>query len=217
MKPLYLSITIVILSFILALAFYSMLPENIITHWNANGDADGSSNKFIGLFLIPLISLALLILLYFIPKLDPLRKNINKFKRYYEFFILLLELFLLYMQFIVILANLGYIPNIIAFLAPAMGILFFFIGVLIEKSKRNWFIGIRTPWTMSNDKVWHKTHALGGKLFKISGIIAILGVFFRDLAFFFIIVPVILSSIYLVIYSYLEYKKLKDNNSYKHR
>jgi len=82
---------------------------------------------------------------------------------------------------------------------------------LLEKSERNWFIGIRTPWTMSSDKIWHKTHILGGKLFKIAGIIAIIGIFFGKIAFFFIIIPMILFAIYLVVYSYLEYRKLKKN------
>lgn len=147
----------------------------------------------------------------FYPKTRPSKKNIEKFKKYYELFILLFEVFMLYMQGIIILANLGYIFNMVAFLAPAMGILFFFIGTLLEKSERNWFIGIRTPWTMSSDKIWHKTHILGGKLFKIAGIIAIIGIFFGKIAFFFIIIPMILFAIYLVVYSYLEYRKLKKN------
>jgi len=63
-------------------------------------------------------------------------------------------------------------------MVPALGILFYYCGILIENAKRNWFIGIRTPWTLSNEKVWERTHKIGGKLFKIAGLIAFLWYFF---------------------------------------
>jgi uncharacterized membrane protein len=94
-------------------------------------------------------------------------------------------------------------------IAPAMGVLFFYTGELIGKSKRNWSIGIRTPWTLSSDAVWDKTHKLGAKLFKISGAIALLGFIFPDFAFYFVLIPVMFSAIYSFLYSYLEYQKEK--------
>jgi uncharacterized membrane protein len=93
------------------------------------------------------------------------------------------------------------------FLSPALAILFYYTGILIENAKRNWFIGIRTPWTMSSDKVWDKTHKIGGKLFKIAGVFTLLAIFFESFAVFFIVVPVISISIYTIVYSYFEYKK----------
>jgi len=71
----------------------------------------------------------------------------------------------------------------------------------------NWFIGIRTPWTLSSEKVWDKTHKIGGRLFKIAGIIAIGGILFQNYAIFFIIVPILLAAIYSVVFSYIEYQK----------
>jgi uncharacterized membrane protein len=73
----------------------------------------------------------------------------------------------------------------------------------------NWFIGIRTPWTMSSELVWKKTHVLGGKLFKISGAIAVLGIF-GLYSIYLVVVPLIASALYLVVYSYLEYQKLPN-------
>ena len=64
------------------------------------------------------------------------------------------------------------------FIIPAFAVLLFYIGILIKHAKRNWFIGIRTPWTLSSDKVWDKTHALGGKLFQVSAVITLGGIFF---------------------------------------
>jgi uncharacterized membrane protein len=86
--------------------------------------------------------------------------------------------------------------------------LFYYLGILTENAKRNWFIGIRTPWTLSNDKVWNKTHKLGGKLFKIVGIVAFLGILFQKYVLLFIISAVIAVAIYIIVYSYFEYKKI---------
>ena len=82
-------------------------------------------------------------------------------------------------------------------------------GVLTENAKRNWTIGIRTPWTLSNETVWNKTHKIGGKLFKIVAIISLSGLFLQKYAIFLIIVPVISVAIYTIIYSYVEYRKQK--------
>jgi uncharacterized membrane protein len=98
----------------------------------------------------------------------------------------------------------------ITFLSPAFAILFYYSGILIENAKRNWFIGIRTPWTLSNDEVWDKTHKIGGKLFKLAGILALFAIFFERYAILVIVVPLIVVSIYTVVYSYLEYQK--DNS-----
>jgi uncharacterized membrane protein len=97
------------------------------------------------------------------------------------------------------------IPNVI--MPVGIGILFFYIGILCENAKRNYFIGIRTPWTLSSEKIWDKTHKIGGILFKIAGIVALLGIFFRNYTIFFVLVPAILSSVYLFVYSYLKYQK----------
>jgi uncharacterized membrane protein len=77
----------------------------------------------------------------------------------------------------------------------------------MENAKRNWFIGIKTPWTISNDVVWEKTHKLGGKLFKVAAALSLLGIFFGELAFWFTILPVMAFSVYLLFYSYFEYQK----------
>ena len=91
---------------------------------------------------------------------------------------------------------------------PAMGLLFIFIGSMLRKAKRNFFIGIRTPWTLSSDKVWDETHRLGAVLFMISGVLAFIGAFFGGTtAFWLFFVPLMSSAIFLVIYSYVLYKQ----------
>jgi len=202
---------IIFLSFSVGIYLYPQMPEKMVSHWNTEGQVDGYISKFWGLFLMPFISVALWLLFVLIPMIDPLKENIEKFRKYFDKFITIIILFLFYIYFLTVAWNRGFRFDLPQLLAPAFGVIFYYSGVLTENAKRNWFIGIRTPWTLSSEIVWEKTHKLGGKLFKASGVIAFLGVFFNDLAFFLVLVPVILVTIYAFVYSYLEYKKEKES------
>jgi uncharacterized membrane protein len=201
------AIGMILLSFVASFYFYPQMPEKMASHWNAQGQVDGYMPKSLVLFLMPFIAAGLFLLFIAVPKIDPLRANIEKFRRYYERFVLLVIAFMFYIHVLTIIWNMGMTFNLMQALSPAFGILFYYCGVLIANAKQNWFIGIRTPWTMSSEKVWGKTHRLGGRLFKLSGIIAFFGVLIPDYAILLILVPVILFTVYTVIYSYLEYQR----------
>jgi uncharacterized membrane protein len=207
-KTIILVISLVILLFVLGVYLYPQLPERIVSHWNAKGEANGTMSKFWGIFLLPVITLAIVLLFIFIPKLDPLKKNIEKFRSSYNHFIVLFVLFMLTIYLHSLLWNLGIQFDVNLVFPIALGVLFFYLGVLLPRMKRNWFIGIRTPWTLSSDKVWDKTHKLGSKLFKASGIISVLGIFFKDYAIWFMIIPIILAAILSAVYSFIVYKRL---------
>lgn len=200
-------IKIILLSVCIGIYFYPQFPDTIVSHWNAQGQPDDYMSKFWGLFLLPLILAAMAVLFLIIPKIDPLKENIEKFRKYYENFILLMVLFMFYIYSLTIIWNLGIKFDMNRVLLPAFAILFYFCGVLVEKAKRNYFIGIRTPWTLSSDAVWDKTHKIGGKLFKLSGIITLFGIFVPKYAFILIMVSVFSATIYSLIYSYIQYLK----------
>ncbi len=200
---------LVILSFIIGIYLYPQMPASMASHWNAQGIVDGYMSKFWGLFLMPIVSFGLFLLFIAIPRIDPLKQNIQKFRKYFDIFIVIITAFLLYMYLLTILWSLGFAFIMIMMMVPAFAILFYYAGILIENAKRNWFIGIRTPWTLSNEKVWNKTHKLGGVLFKISGIITLFGMLFPYYAILFVIMPTITVAIYTFVYSYFEYKKIK--------
>lgn len=206
-------LVMILVQFLIGFYFYPQMPEQMASHWNINGEVDGYMPKVWGLFLLPLVSLGLFFLFALIPKIDPLRENIKKFMGYYEGFIALMIGFMFYIYLLTIFWNIGFVFNMNLRVIPAIGILFFYIGDLLEHSKRNWFVGIRTPWTLSSEKVWENTHRLGGKLFKISGLIAVIGILFGNLAFWFVIIPIISFSVYLVAYSYFEYQKLNKKKT----
>lgn len=198
---------IILFSLIVGIYSYPKMPEQIASHWNAQGQVDGYLSKFWGLFLVPFILIGLGLLFIAIPRIDPLKANIEKFREYYDGFFVLLSIFMLSMQCHMVLWNLGIeiSPNVV--LPIGVGVLFFYFGILCENAKRNWFIGIRTPWTLSNERVWDRAHRIGGKLFKIAGVVAFVGIFFQNYALFFVLIPVILVAAFTIVYSYFEYQK----------
>ena len=206
-KYLILSLAIILISFITSIYLYPQFPDEVPSHWNARGEVDGYMPKFWGLFLIPLISIGILLLFILIPRIDPLKRNIKKFMNYYEGFIILMMGFLFYIYLLMIVWTLGYAFDMNQMIILPIGILFIYIGFLLEKAKRNWFIGIRTPWTLSNDNVWEKTHKLSGKLFKALGIIILFAMIVPDYSLWIVLISVFGVTFYLIVYSYFAYQK----------
>jgi uncharacterized membrane protein len=210
MKPFYIVLFLLILSSFLTVAIlYPSLPDQIPSHWNAAGEVDGYLPKFWGLFLFPFILTGLVLLFLVIPRIDPLRANILQFLPYYEWFVVIFALFLLSLQATTILWAYGILVPINTVMSLGIGILFFYIGILLGHARRNWFIGIRTPWTLSSNTVWKKTHRLGSVLFMVAGLIALLGTLFPAYAIWLILVPVLALTGITVVYSYLLYEEMR--------
>jgi uncharacterized membrane protein len=199
-------LVVIALSWLVGAVLYSQLPEMVASHWNVRGEADDFTPKFWGVFLLPLITLGTFLLLGFLPKIDPFRKNVEQFRDIYGGFLFVVVLFLTYLYVLTLLWNLGSRFDMIQLLVPALAALFYATGVMIRNAKRNWFIGIRTPWTLSNETVWERTHQMGGRLFKLAALVMLLGVFFPGYALFFVMVPLLGAALYAVVYSYFAYQ-----------
>lgn len=202
-------IIIIILTILSSIYFYNIFPSHIVSHWDENGKPNGTMDKFWALFLFPIISTVLFLILILIPKIDPLRHNIEKFKDSYNKLVLIIILFLSYIYTLTILWNLGFRFNMVQALIPGFAIIIYYLGITIQQAKRNWSIGIRTPWTISNEKVWNRTHKFASKLFRLAAIITFWGVIFPKYAIWFILIPILLATIISIIYSYIEYRKLR--------
>jgi len=189
------------------LAAYPLMPDIVASHWNAAGQVDGHLPKFWGLILVPLLMYGFSALFAVLPRIDPLRRNYQKFRDYYEGFILVFAAFLSFIQLQIILWGLGtqVSPNLT--LPIMIGILFIYIGFLLEHAEPNWFVGIRTPWTLSSDSVWKKTHQKGATLFKLAGVVSMVGILAGIYAWLFILVPAIAVAVYTVVYSYVEFRR----------
>ncbi len=208
MKTTHISLAIILFSFFIGAFSYSYMPDIMPTHWNAQGEIDGYMNKFWGLFFLPILSFGVFLLFVYMPKFEPRKNNFDYFKDYYQGIILVTVGFLFYIYILSILAALGYGFNMVRMIAPSFAALFYYIGVTLQKTKSNFFVGIRTPWTISDDIVWEKTHNIGGKLFKVSGILSFFGVFFKEIAIILILAPILAVTAFVFVYSYLEYRKI---------
>jgi uncharacterized membrane protein len=188
---------------------WNRLPDPMASHWNVNDQVDGYMSKFWGVFMMPLITLGMLVLFLVIPNIDPLKANIAQFRDVFNLFIVLIVAFMIYIHILSLRWNLGYTDfGMSKAMLPAMGVLFFFVGYLLRRAKRNFFIGIRTPWTLSSDRVWDETHRLGSVLFMVSGVLAFIGSLFGGtLAFWFLFVPLMGSTLITLVYSYVLYQR----------
>jgi uncharacterized membrane protein len=199
---------ILVLATLVGLLLWNQLPDPMASHWGLNDQVDGTTSKFWGVFLMPIITLAMTLLFFLVPSIDPLKANVAKFRETFNTFIVLIVVFMAYIYGLTLAWNLGYTSfQMSSAILPAVGLLFIFVGDLIQKSKRNFFIGIRTPWTLSSDTVWEETHRVGGPLFKVSGVLALTGAFFPTYAFWFLFIPLIGSTLFLVVYSYILFKR----------
>jgi uncharacterized membrane protein len=198
-----LCIAIIAISTMAGMALTSRLPDPMPSHWNATGEVDGYMSRFWGIFLMPIITTAMFLLFITIPNIDPLRANIAQFRNVFNLFIVLLMGYMAYIYALTLAASLGAQFNMGTMMLPAMGILFVAVGFMVGQAKRNFFIGIRTPWTLSSDTVWDKTHRLGKWTFIAAGIICILSTFLGPVSFWIMMVAIMVAAFIPVIYSYI--------------
>ncbi|MEH7460520.1 SdpI family protein [Bacillus thuringiensis] len=183
------------------------LPNTIATHWSA-GTPDGYSSKLNGMLSMLGVMIGIYALLSVLPKIDPRKENYKKFSKG---FIIMNNavLVVLFIGNIDIITNgLGYNLFINRIPESIIGILFLVIGNYLPQCKPNFFVGIRTPWTLSNEEVWRKTHRFSGKVFMILGIIMCGSIFVPVTWRSYIIRTVVLVGVVItMLYSYLAYKK----------
>lgn len=201
-------LALIALAVIVGAVLWDKLPDQMASHWNANDEVDGYMPKIWGVFLMPMVTLGMFGLFILLPNIDPLKANIEQFRSIFNLFIVFIVTFMLYVHALTIVWSLGYQTfKMSAAMLPFLGVLFIFIGYLLRQAKRNFFIGIRTPWTLSSDSVWDKTHRLGSVLFMLSGVLSIVGSFLGGMtAFWMLFIPLIGSTLVLIVYSYILYR-----------
>jgi uncharacterized membrane protein len=157
-----------------SLAMYSRLPERIPIHWDMRGVADGWAGRMMGAFLLPGILAIVALILPRLPAIDPKRANYEKFRPTYDLVVNAVVTMLGVLHVAGLGVALGW-PISMERLTPVMmGALFIVIGNVMPRARPNWLFGIRTPWTLTNDRVWERTHRLGGHLFVIGGVVVML-------------------------------------------
>ena len=200
------SVALVALSFVTAYFAYPAMPERVASHWGIDGKVNGYLSREAGTYFVPALAAVIFALLYLLPMIDPKRENYRLFQKEYDELVAVIIAFLYYIYLLTLAYNMGYAFNLLQLIAPGFGALFLYAGVVLGKAKQTWFVGIRTPWTLSSEIVWNKTHALGSKLFIAAGIVALLGLVVPQM-FVAAVAIVIASAVATFAYSYVEYRK----------
>ncbi len=206
-------IVIVIVMFAISAWAWVQLPAGaqIPVHWGVDGQPDRYSGKVEGLLLMPLIAAGLMALFEIIPKMEPRRSNILRSEKAYNAVRISLLLFLLGLYIVIVANILGYPIDMNFMVALGTGLLFIVLGNYLGKVRSNYMFGIRTPWTLTSDLAWNKTHRLGGRLFMLSGAVIILcGIFTPQWIVGAILIGALGTTAVTMIYSYRIWKSDPD-------
>jgi len=194
--------------FIAAGLAWPALPDSIPVHWNVTGEVNRYGGKFEGLLLLPIITLAVLVGLTLLPRIDPRRERYAEFHGALALFKLLIVAFLAAVYAIILAAAFGASLNMTRVVLPLVGVLLIGLGAMIDQVRPNWFVGIRTPWTLSSERSWSATHRAGRWVFIAMGAAFVLaGVVGTALAVYLALVLVVAGVAGLVVYSYLVWRQ----------
>lgn len=203
----------VLLPFIYLAYLWNSLPKIVPIHWNYKGEIDdwGTKYSLIGLlFLLPVFTYVLMLV---IPKVDPKKRIEFMGGKYYQIKFVLVIFMSVLALYIIHSSNSQTLSSpSIAFVL--IGFLFMALGNYFKVINQNYFLGIKTPWTLESEEVWKLTHILAGKLWIGGGLLIVIFslVLPEDVNFYIFISSTTIISIVPIVYSYLVYKKLKKSN-----
>jgi uncharacterized membrane protein len=187
---------------------YAGLPDPMPTHWNAAGQVNGWMPKFWGAFLFPIMMAALWLVFLALPRISPRGFEMEPFWPAWGVFKVTIQALLLFMGILVLRAAKAGGELSQTALFASLGVLFVVMGNLLGKVTRNFFVGIRTPWTLASEEVWYRTHRLAGKLFVAAGLFVVAAALLGQRVWP-IVTAVGLAGLVPVIYSYVIYRKLE--------
>jgi uncharacterized membrane protein len=190
-------------------AVYTRLPDTMAVHWDLDGNPNGWMPRAVGAAFGPVFILLLGLLLRFVPRIDPRAENYARFGEAYEVIIASVLSLMLIVHGIVLAVALGYRVSVARIVPALVGALFVVIGNMMPLVRPNWWFGFRTPWTLSNDRVWARTHRLGGYCMTAGGLVMILAalVLPTPLGIPVLLAAAVASTFGPVVYSYLTWKR----------
>jgi len=192
------------------LLVYPQLPESVATHWDADGAANGFSPRW-SLFLItPALMLGAMILFAALPWLSPRRFEVGSFAPTSSYLMLLIVALLAYVHLVILWKATGGALDIVRAMLGAVSVFLVAIGNVLGKVRRNFYIGIRTPWTLASERVWYATHRLAAKAFFAGGLIGLV-IAFAGLPVWLWIAVIVASAAIPLVYSLVLYKRLEKS------
>ena len=187
---------------------YPRLPPTVATHWGLDGTPDGYSSRLMAVSIMPLVLVFMTVIFNVLPKVDPRRENYARFLSSYWLIANAVIVFLLVAHAMIIASGLGFDVKIDRLMPLGVGLLFVFLGNYLTRVEPNWFIGIRTPWTLSSDSVWRRTHRTGGWLMVIGGLVLAASAFVPRPAFLVLLVAtIVIVAVIPIVQSYVLWKR----------
>ncbi|HEU4887869.1 MAG TPA: SdpI family protein [Thermoanaerobaculia bacterium] len=208
----FVSLAMVLIAVTLSLVFYPTLPDPMPTHWNFSGEVDGWSSKMLGAFLMPLLMVGMVALFAVLPRISPRGYPVDAQSRGYRAIELATVAFLLGIHLVILLSATGTAINMTVIVPMLVGALFVVLGNYMSKMRRNFFIGIRTPWTLADEDVWYRTHRLGGRVFVAAGLALMIVPFAGEAQHAAFTTIAIAAAFIPIVYSYVIYRRLHLNN-----
>jgi uncharacterized membrane protein len=187
---------------------YPDLPEQIPTHWNIEGEVDDYTPKPWGVIILPLAAILAFVFMRLIPVISPKGFRTDKFMDVINVFTVAIVGFTSGIAVLVLLEASGTNVRINQMTFAGVGLLFIVLGNYMGKVRKNFFIGIRTPWTLASDEVWNRTHRLGGKFLILIGALMMLNSFVR-FQLQWLITAIVIAALVPVIYSYVIYRQIE--------
>lgn len=158
-----------------SVAVWSRLPERMPVHWGLNGQVDRYGSRPEAALFFPAMMLLVWLLLRFLPRIDPRRANYAKFADTYDLLVNSFVALFAVMHVALLGAALGWPVSMERVVPALIGVQFIILGNVLPRARPNWWFGIRTPWTLSNDRVWVRTHRVGGYLLAGAGVVLLAG------------------------------------------
>ena len=208
---------LVALPFIYLAFTWNSYPDQVPIHFNHQGTPDRYAGKAVGLLLLPATNVFVYLLLKFLPRIDPRYKNYALFEGRYTAIRLAIQAFMVFIFFLITSA-----ARTGAILSPkllfiALAIFFMILGNYLSAVRPNYFVGVRTPWTLDNEEVWKKTHRFTGRLWVLSSLVLLIVTLFLENPHpALLIAVVVLISFLPIVYSYLVYRKIGPKNGALH-
>ena len=199
---------VVAAAFAFSAAVFNRLPDQVPTHWNAHGEVNGMSSRAFAAWLVPGILAIMALVLPFLPTIDPRRANFEKFQGSYDLVVNTVITMVALLHVAMLGSALGW-PIAMARLTPLMmGAVFLLLGNVLPRARPNWWFGIRTPWTLSNDRVWERTHRVGGYFFAGAGVLLMLAALLPPaMALPVIVVVAVTAGVVPLVYSYVAWRQ----------
>lgn len=202
-------VVLALIGFGMSAAVFRQLPDTMEVHWDIHGNPNGWMPRAVGAAFLPALILVLGLVLRFIPRIDPRAENYQRFGTAYEVIIAAVLVMLLAAHGIMLAVALGHHVSVTRIIPALVGVLFVVIGNMMPLVRPNWWVGIRTPWTLSNDRVWARTHRLAGYCMTAGGLIMILAALALppSLGIAVLIAIAVASTVGPAVYSYLTWKR----------